>query len=165
MPFAVRVGTATDIPFVMDAWMQCARESSGHVEGVEFVPWQKADQREILARPSTCLRVAHPTDDPNVILGWVALCETTRPAALYYLFTRFHSRRLGLATLLLGDLLARPDVFYGARLPRVCRKCGRSDCRDCPDPGRWVSHPLTLRIPKSWKYVPRINHREISRAV
>lgn len=147
LPFVVRAATADDLPFIHDSWLLSARDGEAHNEGRHFVWWQKQDQREILSRRSTRVRIVCPADDPETILGWAAIGETS-PPCVYFVYVRAPSRALGIARMLVGDLVDR-ECFYGARPPRIWNA------------GKWVPAPVAAKIPKRWRFVPRIGHREV----
>lgn len=145
--FGVRVFAPDDVPFVMDSWLMSERDSVGHQEGPYFVRLQKAMQRAILARPSTQVLIAYPHGDPETIVGWAVFSPTT----LYYVFTRFHNRRFGVARLLLASLLDKPTVVYAARLGRVFDESSRA----------WLPSPIAARIPAGWRFLYRSNFIEV----
>ena len=153
LPVGVRVGLPDDVPLVMDSWLLSARESEGHVEGVRFVRWQKAMQRAVLARASTRLLIAHPDDDPSVIMGWIVYGAST-PTVLHYVWTRYASRRLGIGRMLLASALPdleRAEVVYAARPAREFDEASK----------RWVAPPMAQRIPRSWRFMPRAQFLEV----
>lgn len=153
LPVGIRVGVADDVPLVMDSWLLSARESEGHVEGVRFTRWQKAMQRGVLTRPSTRLLVAHPDDDPSVIMGWIVYGAST-PPVLHYVWTRYASRRLGIARMLLTSALPdseRAEVIYAARPAREFDEVSK----------RWVAPAIAQRIPRVWRFMPRAQVFEV----
>lgn len=143
LPFALRAGTASDVPFVMDAWSMCARDADGHTEGRHFWKFQKLYQRDILARETTRIIVAHPEGEPETIMGYAVLGDC-KPPVVYFVYTRFIARRLGVAKLLLAPLLER-ECIYVCRPGRVFNAAQNT----------WTPHPVSAKTPKQWRLMPR----------
>lgn len=149
LPFALRLGTESDHPFVMDSWLLCERGARGREEGRRFIGWQKAMQRAILARPTTEVRVATPENDPQAIVAW-AVVGRFRVPVVYYAYTRDYLRQVGLARLLLADLSQSREVVYAARPPRTWNAEER----------HWDAHPAVAKLPAGWSYLQRANWLE-----
>ena len=151
LPFVLRDGVPSDLPYVRDSWLIEARNADGYREGQFFTAWQKADMTAIISRPSTRLTVACNEDDPETIQGW-CLWADTKPRCLYFVCVRGGARQLGIGRMLLAHLRGEATVLYGAMLPRV---------KD--HEGHRTAHPAARRIPPGWRFVPRINHREVTK--
>lgn len=145
--FVLRAEVPEDRRFVLATWLRAEADSSAHSEGRHFSQWQHAMMGGILARPSTRIVVASPEGD-DAIAGWAALGGNERAPVVYYVYVDKEARRLGVARLLLGALIDRQDVIYGARPPREKRADG------------W--HPSSVPIPRGWKYMPRCNFLEVA---
>lgn len=113
-PFAVRVGTAEDHAYVLSSWLRTDEKRLRPIEGAFYRPWQIRMMNDVLARKGACLRVAHPTDDAQTIMGWF-LYEDGHPPIFHYCYVRESARRLGIARLLLGELADRPIAILSAR--------------------------------------------------
>ena len=107
--FALRLGRASDVPFVVDSWAK-----RGHHRG-ERLRDATARIRAILAAPSTELRVAALSDDEDAILGW-AVVDVGAPDVsgvpaprLHYVYVRKELRGQGIARALLTDI-ENPEI-------------------------------------------------------
>ena len=163
-PFLLRAGTDADLNFCRKHWrlaysanaQTLAPTVEGHHEGDRFPAFHNAMMAGILSWPSTRVTVACPPEDEGTILGWLVsrpaervICRGPRPRpeigrapVVYFCFVREELRRVGIARMLLADLLDRRDVIYTAKPPRVRARSGE-----------WVQ--AAIRIPAYWKYHPR----------
>jgi len=94
IPFAIRMGRPSDLPFVTDSWVK-----RGHEKG-ERLRDATARVRRILASPSSVLRVAVLPDDDDAIIGW-AVITADDPPQLHYAYVRKELRGQGIAKVLL----------------------------------------------------------------
>jgi hypothetical protein len=156
--FYVRPETPADRNFVLSSWHRsvCSPWNRGpdegggtrHVEGPFFHRWQREMISAILARPSTVVEVASPAGD-DTIAGW--LCRSsTAPRAIYYVFVRENSRRVGIASTLLSPSLVAP-AYYGA-LPARERDAGGAW-----SPPSWIGR----LVPRTWRYSLRVNYHSV----
>lgn len=153
--FRVRPSTPDDRKFVLSRWLWSEEVAHAHREGNLFRNWQNTMMDAILARPGTTIRVASPADD-DAIAGFAVVGHErapTAPPVVFYAYVDEAARRMGIASLLLGDLLARRDVIYTAIPARVCKECGDSVCRGRPKHRQWVPSPV--QMPRQWHYLPR----------
>lgn len=132
LPFAVRIGTAEDRAYVLSTWLKTDERRGRSIEGAFYRPWQARMMADVLARPSTCVRVAHPEGDAATIMGWLAY-EDGHPAILHYCYVRESARRLGIARMLLGELASREIAIVTAR----------------PHPS------LPIELPSGWSFMQR----------
>jgi GNAT superfamily N-acetyltransferase len=110
IPFHVRLGRPSDLPFVVDSWVK-----RGHARG-ERLRDATARVRAILADDTTELRVACLPDDEDAILGWAAVTTDESPR-LHYAYVRKECRRQGIANALLPDIDAstRGQPWHGPK--------------------------------------------------
>jgi GNAT superfamily N-acetyltransferase len=163
-PFLQRQGGEADLNYLRKHWRGSAAANAlsfaptveGHHEGDRFPAFHNAMMAAILSWPSTRVTVAHPPEDDGTILGWLVsrpavpiICRGPKPRAeigrapvVYFCFVREELRRVGVARMLLADLLERRDVIYTSKPPRVRLRSGE-----------WG--PAAVRIPSAWKYHPR----------
>jgi GNAT superfamily N-acetyltransferase len=94
IPIAIRLGRASDLPFVVDSWVK-----RGHDKG-ERLGEATSRVRAVLARPDTVLRVACLPDDEDAIIGWAAV-SFIPTSKLFYVYVRKDARKQGVATRLL----------------------------------------------------------------
>ncbi len=77
IPFAIRLGRPSDLPFVVDSWVKRGRNPG------ERIGEATARARALLARETTILRVACLPDDEDAILGWAAIATEAPPRCHY----------------------------------------------------------------------------------
>jgi len=151
--FVRRASVPDDRRYVLTTWRRSEGEARGHIEGRLFGAWQDAAMAAILARSGAETRIVSPEGDDS-IAGWAVLESGERETVsgrvvvsvptLHYLFVRPECRRLGIARLLVGDLLGRDDVVYSARPPRILVN------------GSWSSPGWYPRkVPRGWRCLER----------
>lgn len=96
IPFAIRLGRPSDLPFVVDSWVK-----RGHERG-ERLRDATARVRRILSADSV-LRVACLPDDSDAIVGW-AVVSTDASPKLHYVYVRKELRGQGIARVLLAGV-------------------------------------------------------------
>ena len=111
--FRIRAGRPGDHAFISESWLGShAQTALGREMGPQYITDQKNLIKQILARPSTEVRMAVDKDDDDALFGFavVGYIRTLLPRA-YYCFVKRDSRRLGIAKALLADLLERQVVY------------------------------------------------------
>lgn len=108
--FTIRAATHDDRPLIFATWLRAYRHGSHFPRKIPESIFFEAHHdvvEELLDR--SCVRVATPPDDPDVILGWSAL-ETleprpedpTSPVVVHFCYVKPPFRRSGVARALLG---------------------------------------------------------------
>lgn len=129
LPILLRTMAETDIPFIVDAWVESYRSSSRAREaGRSYRRGQRALVRRILER-AACV-VACLEKDNDAIAGFAV----TEGDTIHYVFVRDAFTRVGLATSMLLPFASRDTVRYSHR-PSV-----------------------PIRIPETWVYDPYLAH-------
>lgn len=94
-----RNARASDLPFVYSTWLREARAADGSPLPDDL--WFDAHRaliNRILSDPRVCLTVAHPADDPDMILGYIV---AERGELLAWIHVKERFRRQGIARRLL----------------------------------------------------------------
>lgn len=92
--------TKEDEAFIFATWLRSYRNSSQFARNIEhdtFYKWHHLIVERILERPTSRTLVAHPKDDPNIILGYL-VTETQAPENyIHWVFVKRPFRRMGVA--------------------------------------------------------------------
>lgn len=129
---------------VLYTWKRAEGDAIGGIERHLYGPWQERMMHGILARPGVEITIASPSGD-TAIGGWMVAQREPIPC-IYYVYVFPELRRLGLASMLVGDL-ARQPIVYTRRPARVMGPRGWQ-------PPPWVSRV----IPQSWRLLERANY-------
>lgn len=97
MDVRVRAGDVADLGYVIDTWGRSLRAEYPDMRTTEFVGQLRAGIKRRLDAGAV-VRVAHPAEDNDLILGWIALGQA--PAMVHYVYVRESHRRGGIARLL-----------------------------------------------------------------
>lgn len=110
LPLILRPATAEDHPYIVDSWLLSFRgQAIGRDAGPAYVRDMKWFIRRLLS--TARVLVAADADHPATIWGWTATADKT----VLYVYVREQFRRNGVAKILLGPFLTRPDIVYCAR--------------------------------------------------
>lgn len=94
---AIRHGTGSDYPFVLDSWLKSYSHSPRAAKlGHRYFSEMEHDARLLLSRSE--LLLATDTDSTDVLFGWMCL---EKPTYLHYVYVKHAARRRGIATELL----------------------------------------------------------------
>lgn len=107
-----RAATQADRPLIFATWLRAFRHGSHFPRHIPERAYFAAHHNvvEALLDRSTVL-VAHPTGDPEVILGWSVVEKlpvddaVTAPQAIHFVYVKPAFRRSGIARLLLDDVI------------------------------------------------------------
>lgn len=121
--FNVRMGRPGDHALILESWtMTHASSVCGKDQGINYPAEHKDLIRQILARPTTEVRIACCPEDDDAIFGYAVLGSLTHLIPrIYYCFVKTESRNLGIASKLLGDLVTR-QCIYCARPPHYIER-------------------------------------------
>jgi len=109
-PVTLRAATRTDVPYIMNSWLNSHRHSY-HTRGVEG-PVYYAEQRklcELLTTRGTVL-IACDTQEPDDIFGWVCAEMVDNMLVVHFMMVKgaFQDHRIG-TTLMEALLASEPD--------------------------------------------------------
>ena len=93
---AIRPATGDDLNFIYDSWLSSCRYDSplGNCKNSIFFDNYRRIIDDVLSLDNTHVFVACLTEDPHVILGYLA-CEL--PNIIHYIFTKDAFRQFGIA--------------------------------------------------------------------
>lgn len=92
-----------DLSFVFSTWLRNYKHSSYFAKRIKPVVFFKGHQavvEHILKKPTTKVYIAHPKDDSETILGYLA-CEPSTQT-VHFLFVKDAFRKMGIAKQLLA---------------------------------------------------------------
>lgn len=97
----VRDSCPDDTAYVFATWLRSYKDLNAHnkwIRNSDFFPLFHARVEKILKRKSTFVWIAHPKDEAEVILGYMALeYEGGIAPVIHYVFVDPKARRMGIA--------------------------------------------------------------------
>lgn len=111
----VRLAYLEDLNFIFATWLKSYRHASSFARKISNDIFYKRHHLVIdliLKREGSRVLVAHPTGEPNVILGYVVSEKQPDGAdVLHYVYVKKSFRQMGIGKALWGSLLEKPQVF------------------------------------------------------
>lgn len=119
-----------DIPFIMDSWGSsylkgCAAHK--YISPDDFHAFHRPIRERFFAKPNTCVIVCSPSDDPWLIIGWVAVEKITSGLVLQYLYVKSAFKTQGIAAQLIKRAIPTAPVFYSHLTDRAARIMSKKD--------------------------------------
>lgn len=99
--FELRRTEAEDLPFIYDSWLKNYAKSPicTMIESQDFYPAHRQVITDILSRDNVFGFVAHPKDEPGVILGYII----GEPQVLHFCFVKQAFRNMGIGRALFRE--------------------------------------------------------------
>lgn len=100
---AVRHGQPADKEFIFGTWLRSYKHSSDFAKRISndvFFSTHHKIVELILAKPNTEVLIAHPVDEPNVILGYVVLERIPNSEIVHFVYVKKAFRMMGIASYL-----------------------------------------------------------------
>lgn len=113
--FTFRPYTQDDIPFIGSSWASSYhRGNIAHkrLTPEDFHAFHRPIRERFFGRPSTAVIVCTPSDDPWLILGWVAVEQVSTGLILQYLYVKAAFKGQGIAAELIRRAIPRTPVFF-----------------------------------------------------
>lgn len=102
----VRAATTADLDFVYATWLRSYRHASQFAKKISnttYYTWHHRVVERILSREGAKLLIAHPKEDPELILGYI--CTEKQPDGMevvHYCYVKKTFRQLGVAKALIS---------------------------------------------------------------
>jgi len=99
IPVKLRPAGENDRNFIFSKWLKNYKFSSRFAKRIKndvFYKWHQLILENILARPSCSIVIAHPTDDPDVNLGFICFETIEDLKVIHYVFVKPEFRNFGL---------------------------------------------------------------------
>jgi GNAT superfamily N-acetyltransferase len=107
----VRAAALEDAPFIFSSWLKSYRQSEA-VKGLSddiYFDGQRSVINRILLR-SACLVAVDP-DDASHLYGFICFEEHYPNPVLHYVYVKQAYRKLGVASLLMGEMFNLPIIY------------------------------------------------------
>lgn len=100
LPFAIRLGTVKDTPFIVDSWVKMVSNQYPNQYALDFRPRYQDHVTKILAKSVTL--VAHLEGEPDEILSYLVYSSFRKCQVIQFAYTKFDARKQGLLNALLA---------------------------------------------------------------
>ena len=97
LPIDLRPCSDIDTPFIFSSWLRSYASSA--YGGDNYYKRHHQVIEQLMARPGVRMLAATPKEDPQTIIGWSA----QEDSVLHYVYVKEAFRRMGVATLLVGE--------------------------------------------------------------
>jgi hypothetical protein len=115
-PFKVRPAYLEDVPFIFATWLRSYRHSSTFAKKISNEIYYSRHHLVIdliLKREGSKVLVAHPEEDPDIILGYVVTeVQADGAEVVHYTYVKKSFRRMGIAEGLWKELDKSKDYAF-----------------------------------------------------
>lgn len=128
--FTYRAYTSEDLPFIHSSWENSYFQNSPnikHLTRAVFRTHHRPIRERILGSPQATIIICSPKDDPNLILGWIAV-ETIHTRdnkdaiILHYLYVKEVFKKEKIATTLIGLTTKNKSPIFMSHLTERAKK-------------------------------------------
>lgn len=116
-PYTFRPYVENDIPFIHETWRKNYYKGanySKHLSPQEFDAAHRPIRNNILLKRDATIIVAASKEDPDVIIGWIAVQKPLQSKGmfLHYLYVKEEFRRLGIGSELVKRAIPDEPVMF-----------------------------------------------------
>lgn len=132
----------SDMPFIYSSWSRSFYEGSGakkHISPQEFHGHHRPTIDKFFSRPYATVIVVHHADEPDIILGWIAVEVLETKLVIHYAYIKSSFRRIGL----LWELIRRVDKGQPIIFTHMTDRFSRIMARNHDKYKRFTYLPIT----------------------
>lgn len=110
----IRPGEEGDYALIFTAWLKSYKEQSPFAKKISSNVFYDKHHKiiaNLLYKKKAKVLIAHPVDEPDIIVGFLVFEGTTKEPIIHYIYTKEHFRGLGVASTLLDGLELGNGVF------------------------------------------------------
>lgn len=122
--FTFRPHSGEDMPFLHDSWGSSYFKGTNahkHLSPEEFHSFHRPLRERFFSKPNTCVIVCTPSDDPWLILGWIAVEKIATGLILQYIYVKGAFKTQGIAEQLIKRAIPTAPVFFTHLTERAAR--------------------------------------------
>lgn len=89
----------SDVPFIQNSWAQSYYGGDGfkeHINPLEFNTYHRPFREEFLKRPTAAVIICCSKEDPDLIIGWIALEKKKTGIYMHYIYVKHTFQREGI---------------------------------------------------------------------
>jgi ribosomal protein S18 acetylase RimI-like enzyme len=111
----IRVATETDKPFIFSNWLRHYKNRSYFAKRIRnsiFYKWHHLVIEKILDRPNTLSLIAHPPEEPEVILGFMISEAWPDGSVIHFVYIKPQFKKMGIAKKLFEASKLQETQFF-----------------------------------------------------